>query len=210
VQLDDQGKASYEFLEDTAWDNLEWVDSLANLAPQADAVCFGTLGQRSARSRETIQRFVATLPSEALKIFDINIRAPFYTRETILQSLELANVLKLNDDELPILAELVDPCPAQVDVLRQLAERFALRCVALTRGDQGALLLRGEEVSDMPGVSTKVVDTVGAGDAFTAALAVGLLNSDPLDQLNQRAAQLAAYVCSQAGATPFIPERYWF
>lgn len=205
VQIDNQGKASYEFLRDTAWDNLQWNEELRQLAGRSDAVCFGTLGQRSELSRATIERFVSATRTDSLRILDINLRPPFYDDAVILKSLELANVLKLNDDELPLLAQVCGLDRSDTGTLKELAHRYSLRCVALTRGADGALLLRDDELSDAPGVVTRVVDTVGAGDAYTAALAMGLLRDQPLEQINRHATQLAAFVCSQAGATPSIP-----
>jgi len=202
VTLDDQGKASYEFAADTAWDAIPWTAGMDRLAHNADAVCFGTLGQRTDSSRETIQRFVRATRPGALRIFDINLRPPYYSDEVIRQSLLIANVLKLNDDELPLLATLAEVQGTEAEQLQQLSEQYDLQCAALTRGAQGALLVQGDEVSEHAGAAINVVDTVGAGDAFTAAFALGLLAKDPLDAINQRACQVAAYVCTQPGATP--------
>jgi fructokinase len=204
VELDASGSASYNFAADTAWDNLAWSEGFARLAARTNAVCFGTLGQRSDLSRATIRRFVAATPVGALRIFDINLRPPYYSDAVIRESLELANVLKLND-ELPVVATLCGLGGSAADVMQQLASRFELQAVALTRGHDGAVLARGREVHEQPGIHTEVIDTVGAGDAFTAALALGLLRQDDLAAVNQRACRVAAYVCSQSGATPAIP-----
>jgi len=205
VSLDSQGHASYEFAADTAWDSLVWCDDLADRAARAAAVCFGTLGQRSPVSRDTIQRFVAATPSQALRIFDVNLRPPFYEDSVIRESLKLANVLKLNAHELPVVARAVGFSGQAIELMHRLAERFDLRAVALTLGPQGALLIRGTEVTHEPGVQTRVVDTVGAGDAFAAALALGLLNNRELECINRHACRVAAFVCSQSGATPQLP-----
>ncbi|NOX98971.1 MAG: carbohydrate kinase [Verrucomicrobia bacterium] len=206
VKLDDEGRATYEFATDTAWDNLEWSSDLEQLASKTDALCFGTLGQRSECSRKTIQQFVSSTPSNALRILDVNLRPPFVSNSTILESLELANILKLNDEELPLIATLCDISGSDIKIMQQLATQFELQVVALTRGPDGALLIRGDKVSDQSAFSTQVVDTVGAGDAFTATLAVGLLDDDGLDTINHKACAVAAYVCSQNGATPDIPD----
>jgi fructokinase len=206
VAVDVAGKAAFTFAPDVAWDHVQWSEGIARLATICDAVCFGTLGQRSAESRETIQRFVGATPAASLRVFDINLRPPFYSEEAIRESLALASVLKLNDDELPILAAMCGAAGSQVEVLAQLARQFDLQLVALTRGPRGAILLRGGEVSEAHGVPVAVKDTVGAGDAFTAALVLGLLRNDPLDEINRRACAVAAYVCSQTGATPTLPE----
>jgi fructokinase len=206
VAVDVAGKAAFTFAPDVAWDHLQWSERFARLAAACDAVCFGTLGQRSAESRETIQRFVGATPAASLRVFDINLRPPFFSEEAIRESLALASVLKLNDDELPILAAMCGATGSEVEVLAQLARQFDLQLVALTRGPRGAILMRGGEISEARGVPVAVKDTVGAGDAFTAALVLGLLRSDPLDEINHRACAVAAYVCSQAGATPPLPE----
>jgi fructokinase len=206
VAVDAAGKATFTFAPDVAWDHLHWSDGLARLAAICESVCFGTLAQRSAESRQTIRRFVGATPARALRVFDINLRPPFYSEEVIRESLDLANVLKLNNDELPILAAMFDMVGSDVEVLTRLARRFDLQLVALTRGPKGAILVRGAEVSEAPGLPVAVKDTVGAGDAFTAALVLGLLRNDPLEMINRRACAVAAYVCSQAGATPPLPE----
>lgn len=205
VKLDDEGKATYEFLANTAWDQLAWSESLAELAAGADAVCFGTLGQRSLTSRQTIHQFVSATPVNCLRIFDINLRTPFFSDDVILESLKLANILKLNDDELPFLANLLRLDGSDQSVMRQVAQQFELQMVALTRGAQGAILVHGDQTSEHPGVETTVVDTVGAGDSFTAALTLGLLANVDLDSIIDRASRVAAYVCSQSGATPELP-----
>lgn len=205
VSLDDAGKADYVFAADTAWDRLDWTDELAALAARADAVCFGSLGQRSPRSCQTIRRFVGSTPLETLRIFDVNLRQHFYNDDTLDDSLFLANILKLNDEEI----DVVDPGGAGLEPvarLQGLREKHELELIALTRGDKGALLVGEGGVSDSQGIAAEVKDTVGAGDAFTAVLAHGLLRGVPLDEINRRAGEVAAYVCSQNGATPELPE----
>ena len=210
VELDDDGRASYRFAEDTAWDNLESSPQLDAFASELNAVCFGTLGQRSDVSRATIQRFVraASANESALRVLDVNLRPPFFDEQVVLQSLELANVLKLNDEELLLLAEICRVDGDDAQRMSQLADRFDLIAVALTRGERGAVILRGSSLSRRDAVTTQIVDTVGAGDAFTAALTLGMLDGDALDEINAKACELAAYVCSQSGATPHIPRRF--
>lgn len=215
VQLDVNGKASYEFASDTAWDNLAWTSKLERIAWSADVICFGTLGQRNSLSQETIRRFVSAASEKCLCILDINLRPPYWTENVILASLPLANIVKLNDEELPIVAELLRFTGSEESLLSQLIDRYKLQMIALTRGSRGSILLKADgAVSDYTGEPTgkgeptEIVDTVGAGDAFTAALAIGLLNDMPLNELHLRATQLAAFVCSRAGATPAIPDRF--
>src|SRR5262245_53717284 len=146
VAVDAAGKALFTFASDVAWDHLAWSPSLARLAASCDAVCFGTLGQGSHNSRETMLRFVRATRATALRIFDINLRPPFYSEDIIRQSLAMANVLKLNDDELPILASLCGASGSGAGLLIQLVRQFDLSVVALTRGPHGAILVRGDEV----------------------------------------------------------------
>ena len=181
---------------------MEWSNELEQLAHRTDAVCFGTLGQRSEVSLATIRRFVAATRPTALRILDVNLRPPFVSDAVILDSLRLANILKLNDEELSVLARLIGLTGSPAEMLRRLADEFAFQVVALTRGVNGALLIRGDEISEHPGVAAHVVDTVGAGDAFTAALALGLLDGRDLETINRTACEVAAFVCSQSGATP--------
>ena len=210
VELDNAGKPTFEIATDTAWDNLAWFDELAQLATRADAVCFGTLAQRSPTSRETIRRFVQSTRPECLRILDINLRAPFWTDDVVRESLKLANVLKLNDTELPVLASMLNLSGSDDEQLTSLLRTFNLKAVAFTRGADGATLLSATgERSNLPAQPTKIVDTVGAGDAFTAALAVGLLDGVPLEKINAWGNRVAAYVCSQPGGTPHFPEELW-
>jgi fructokinase len=207
VTLDAAGQASYQFAADTAWDEIAWSDGLSQLAARANAVCFGTLGQRSEISRQTILRFVRATPAESLRVLDVNLRPPFWNRRVVLESLELASVLKLSDAELPILADALRFSGTDDALLQQLVERFSLRLVALTRGAAGAVLLSASgERSDLPAPATTVVDTVGAGDSFTAALVIGLLGGLPLATINAWGNRVAAFVASQSGATPHLPD----
>lgn len=207
VTLDAAGVASYRFAEDVAWDHLEWTEALGELAAETKVVCFGTLAQRAEVSSATIQRFVYTTPPDALRVFDINLRTPYWSEKVIRESLELANVLKLNDAELPILAGMLKISGEPREQLRQLNERYSLRLTALTRGAEGSLLIGASgEASELPSQPTKIVDTVGAGDAFTAAMVVGFLKALPLGEINAWAGRVAAYVCSQPGAAPRLPE----
>ena len=205
IELDSTGQASYEFPDDVAWDNVPWSVELEKLAASADVVCFGSLAQRCAVTRETVQRFLRSSAPYTLKVFDVNLRPPPVAEATILESLALADVLKLNDEELPRLASLIGATGTEVEIMRDFAKQFDLQLVALTRGADGAVLLRDEQLSVQAGVTTEVVDTVGAGDAFTASLVLGMLAEEELGAINEKACRVAAYVCSQPGATPGIP-----
>lgn len=206
VTLNAAGQASYEFASDTAWDHLPWSDSLESVAASCNAICFGTLGQRSPESRETIRRFVRATPQSALRVFDVNLRQRFFDRETIEESLKIASVLKLNDEELPVVAELCGVgAKGDREILRELISRYHLRLAALTRGPAGSLLMAGDAEDERPAPPATVVDTVGAGDSFTATLVADFLRGLPLDVVNAHANVVAAFVCSQKGATPKLP-----
>ena len=205
VDLDDEGQPSFHITPNVAWDFIPWSIETENLAQQTNAVCFGSLDQRSNRSRQTIQRFLQLTPVDCLKIFDINLRQDYYSDELIIQSLELANLLKLNDEELPVVKSILSLTGGTINQLEQLKQKFKLELVSLTRGGKGSVLLTDEGVFDHPGLSVEVKDTVGAGDAFTATLAMGLLNQFEFETINEKANQVAAYVCSQSGAVPILP-----
>jgi len=197
VEVMSDGQPKFIIHEDVAWDRLEPVAEV-----EADAICFGSLGQRCPAARRAIRDVVAAMPDAALRVFDINLRQSFYSREIIQSSLELASALKLNDAELPVLAAMFGLTGDTRNQLSALSERFALRAAALTRGAAGSLLLADGIWSEHPGIRVKVVDAVGAGDAFTAAWTLGLLAGHALDAINQRANEVAAFVCTQPGATP--------
>lgn len=206
VALDSSGQASYAFASDTAWDNIAWSAELESLASRCDAVCFGTLAQRSDPSRATIQRFLRATSRNALLMFDVNLRQRFYDRDVIEQSLALASAVKLNEEELPIVGRLLGfEDSALPRMLKELMLRFDLRLGALTSGAEGAVLMAGAEESTYPAPPTNVVDTVGAGDAFTATLVCDFLKGRKLVEINRHANAVAAYVCSQPGAVMELP-----
>ena len=206
VQLDDSGQALFNISDNVAWDRIVWSEKWRDLAANADAICFGSLAQRGDISRQTIQKFINATPASSLKVFDMNLRAPFYAPDTLIQSLELANVLKLNDQELCVIANILSLSGETNDILKSLQDDYQISNIALTQGAAGAMLLRHSEAVRVPSVPTTVVDTVGAGDAFTAALMIGLLNEQPLKEIAHFATGVSSYVCSQRGATPSLPD----
>lgn len=208
AKLDGHGVASYHFPDDVAWDHLIINGAAQAAASRAAAVCYGSLCQRSADSRRVIELFLGQLPASALKIFDVNLRQHFYSEEVLRFSLHQADVVKLNDDELPVMAGLFHLSGDPKEQLLQLRQRFGLRLAILTWGGKGSLLVTAAEVSDHPGIAADLVDTIGAGDSFTATATVGLLLDLPLAEVNERANTLAAFVCSRSGAMPAIPEGY--
>lgn len=205
VEIDAQGQPCYVITPDVAWDHVQATPDAIAMASRADAICFGTLAQRNAVSRAAIRSLVAASPSTALRILDVNLRQQFYSAELIDESLHLASLLKVNDVELPHLAAMFGLTGGEQGQMEQIAQRWSLRGVALTRGDKGSALLTEQAWSEHPGVRVTVVDTIGAGDAFTAAMTVGLLSGWPLDEVNTQANRVAAYVAGQAGGTPALP-----
>jgi fructokinase len=217
VTLSGAGLAHFTIQENVAWDFLAPSSDGVALAAQADAICFGSLGQRNEVSRNSIQKLVGAASAKALRIFDINLRQQFYSREVVERSLQLANVLKLNDDELPTVAGMFGLHGSIENQIRQLARAFDLHVVALTLGPNGSLLYQTQSNAAQPNNgrwsncrsrAVRVVDTVGAGDSFTAALVLGLLCKMDLDEINEIASDVARYVCSQAGATPTLPVEF--
>jgi len=206
VTLNDKGKPSYQIFENVAWDHIPFTRGLEALAAKLDAVCFGSLSQRSAVSRETIRSFVRHMPPEALKIFDVNLRQSFFSKEQVEGSLQLATILKVSDEELPVLAGYFGLRGDVMVQLNGLRERFDLKLVAYTRGPDGSLLVGSGEVDDAPGEEGLAVDSVGAGDSFTASLCMSVLKGWPLNKVNVFANRVAAFVCSRKGATPTLPE----
>lgn len=205
VSVDAAGKPTFEIHAGSAWDRIAWTPALETHLAGVDAIYFGTLGQRDPVSRATIRRALAVAQSRArLRVLDVNLRRPFFDDALIRESIAEATVLKLSDDELDaVLAACGVPHgPDPTASLRALLVRHRLDLVALTRGAAGALLVSPHEVVDQPGIPAVVRDTVGAGDAFTAALVVGLLRGDPLNTLARVACETAAAVCAHAGALP--------
>ncbi|MGL6225672.1 MAG: carbohydrate kinase family protein [Thermoguttaceae bacterium] len=212
VVIDEKGVPTFTIHENVAWDFIRCSEENLNCVNQADAVCFGSLASRCVTSQESIRKMLQHCSQEALRVLDLNLRAPFYSREMILQRLELANVLKLNDEELLLLVNLLDiPGEGLKEQAKWLLRRFDYRLLIVTRGPNGSLLLCENDVSDHPGFPVEhsaIADTVGAGDAFTAAAILGFLDSTRLEQINEEANEYAGYICTQAGATPTVPEKY--
>jgi fructokinase len=209
----EQGEPRYTIHEPVAWDFLEFTPHWLALAEQADAVCFGTLAQRSPASRRTIESFLHETRPECVRVFDVNLRAPFFTPEIVEQSLELATIFKLNADEMPQVLSLLgfpDSEGITPDFLlngaRQIIDQFPVQFVAITLGAQGSLLITRKEVDRHPGYPAKIVDAVGAGDAFTAALTHYYLRGAALSQLNAAGNRWGAWVASRAGAMPALAE----
>ncbi len=209
ITLDPYHSAHYQFASDSAWDHLSATPKLKASLAYADAVCFGTLALRSPPSRHAISELLGTTRTNALRVLDLNLRPPYNQKRTIVYALQLANVLKVNEAELLILSSFLNLEGSERKILQSLAEAFALQAIALTKGSDGFALFRGGEyhaIGHSPKIT--VVDTVGAGDSFTAALIEGLLRGDSLSRIGYNASRLAAYVCTQRGATPQIPHEF--
>jgi fructokinase len=206
VELASDGQPRFTIHEPAAWDALEATSAAGRAVADADALCFGTLAQRDKRSRAALRSLVMAAPPTALRVLDLNLRQHYYSRELIQESLDLAQALKLNDEELVELARILSLTGDTRAQVAALADRFRLRCVACTRGARGSLLFAEGAWSEHAGVPARVVDTVGAGDAFTAAMTLGLLAGWPLDEIHMRAIDVATFVCTQSGATPSLPD----
>lgn len=205
VALSPEGQPQFSIQEAVAWDELTVDTGHLSRIAQADALCFGTLAQRCPASREVVRRCVEAVSPDALRICDINLRAPFYTADAIEESLRMANVLKLNETELLELAEQFRLTGSAEEQLAALADRFGLHTVVLTLGAQGSRVFREGHWTFEPGRRVEVRDAVGAGDAFTAAVVLGILRGWPVQEIQRRATDIAAFVCTQPGATPDLP-----
>lgn len=211
VQIDEAGHASYVFASDVAWDHLQFTDGWRALAESCGGVAFGTLAQRETQSRETIHQFL-TAASGAFRLFDVNLRGDFYTAEVIEQSLRHASAVKLNEDELPLVCQLLEfdnPATSTTDDQAEAVRtKFGLMWVALTQGARGtALYTAGGRVEGAP---VKLpphphADTVGAGDAASASLLIGQLLGWPPERMLRLANHAGAFVATQPGATPQLP-----
>lgn len=206
IELDGSQNPQYRIRENVAWDYIRWSSAMEDLARKADAVCFGSLAQRRPVSRATIRRFLDGTRPECLRVFDINLREPYPDSAVIFASLERANVVKLNIDELDYLSTLLQLNGDIQDRLAAMIQMFDLCYIALTRGAQGSSLVSDAEAVDCPGLLIDVQDTVGAGDAFTAAVILGLLRKMPLRDINTMAGRIAACVCTQMGAMVDLPD----
>jgi len=203
VEVDSAGQPRFEIAESVAWDFFDWTSAWQRLAQKTDAVCFSTLAQRSPRSRATMRNFLLGTRPNAVRVCDVNLRQNFFTAEVVAESMKLATVVKLNHEELSRVMRLFGlEHRGEEDSAQHLLSSYDLNLVCITRGTHGSLLLSAGERVEHPGFKVKVADTVGAGDAFTAALVHGYLRGTPLAQMNATANRVGAWVASQPGATP--------
>ena len=207
VEVDAEGRPNFEIRCPAAWDFLEWNEEWCALAQSVDAVCFGSLGQRSAVARATILNFLDHTRPPALRIFDVNFRKSSYSRAIVMDSVGRANIVKLSQEELPRLAELLTiPVSDDRRFATTLIQQFDLNLVSITRGAQGSLLASSTHFHEHPGFRIEVKDTVGSGDAFTAGLVHEYLRAGSLARMNETANQMGAWVASCSGAMPLPPE----
>ena len=206
VTLSPEQEATYEIVKNAAWDFLAWTDDVAALATMTQALSYGSLAQRNDRSRITIQRFVRAAPLEALRLFDINLRQKFYNRDIIEFGLDHATVLKVNAAELEAVSQMFHWGGAKEEqVVALLMKHYPIKYIAVTHGGGGCNFYHGTEMIHSPAPKVTVADTVGSGDAFGAALIVGLLRGDPLQVVVDRANAVGSFVASQPGGMPKLP-----
>jgi fructokinase len=205
-----QGNPEYNIIENVAWDHIQYTTEIEFLADVASAICFGSLAQRCLLTQQTIYKVLSQMPDQAIKLFDINIRQQYFTREILLRSLNACNMLKINHEELDLLTGLLQLPSDETEKLHVILQKFGLKLIALTKGEKGSLLYTDKEVSRVEATHIQVVDTIGAGDSFSAALIMGLINKKPLRQIHQHAARVSSFVCTQKGATPQLPNELIF
>ena len=202
VKLDKEGHPDFTIHENVAWDHIRQNKNLDEIAKELDAVCFGSLAQRNRESEKSIKSFIAATKNDCLKVFDINLRQTYYSRDIISNSLEVSNILKLNEDELPIVSDYFGFKGSADNQLDQIISAFDLKYVVYTLGSRGSIIKSEKETSVAEVPKIKVEDTVGAGDAFTAIFIAGILIGIPLRETHKKATEIAAMVCACKGATP--------
>jgi fructokinase len=203
VEVDLKGQPTFQIAEPVAWDAFEWTPAWQALAQKTDAVCFGSLAQRSPQSRQTIFSFLKTIRPETTRVFDVNLRQSFYSPQVLADSAKHADIIKLNNDELPAVVQLLGfPFHDEESAAEWLRHTFHIKLVCITRGSAGSLLVSGYAKHEHPGIPVHVADTVGSGDAFTAALVYHYLRGDSLAAMNEAANRMGSWVAGQAGATP--------
>jgi fructokinase len=201
------GKPDYTIYENVAWDFIELTPEAIQMLHQADAICFGTLAQRSAVSHNAIQKALKLVPENCLKVYDINLRQKYYSNELINESLSIANVFKINDDEVELFKHLFGLEGSETEVCWKIKETYSLEYLALTKGEKGSYLFHKDEISYLPTPKIVVQDTIGAGDSFTSVMVMGILNKQPLQEIHRKAVEISAFVCTQKGATPVLTKK---
>jgi fructokinase len=206
VQLDEQGIPTYDIRENVAWDNIPFTPEIEEIALNCRAVCFGSLAQRNVVSRENIHRFLDATPEDCVKIFDINLRQIFYTKEVIQESMRRCNILKINDEELVIIGRMFGYPGLDIENKCWLIlGKYDLDMLVLTCGTNGSYVFTPGQMSFQETPKVEVADTVGAGDSFTGSFCAAILNGKPVAEAHKLAVKVSAFVCTQNGAMPTIP-----
>lgn len=209
VEIDQAGVPQYEIKENVAWDNIPYTACLESLAKRTKAVCFGSLAQRNVVSRNTINRFIDAMSQDnnPLIVFDVNLRQNFYDKEILCNSMQHCNVLKINDEELVTVSRMFGyPDIDFQDKCWILLGKYNLKMLILTCGIDGSYVFTPGNVSFQPTPKVTVADTVGAGDSFTAAFIASILKGAPVNEAHKRAVDTSAFVCTQSGAMPILPD----
>jgi fructokinase len=209
VTLDEQGIPTYNIREGVAWDNIPFTLEMEEVAKTCQAVCFGSLAQRSVVSRETIGKFLDATPSDCVKIFDINLRQSFFTKEIIEASMRRCNILKINDEELVVVSRMFElPDLDEEKRCKQLIKDYNLDILVLTCGTNGSYVFTADKSYYQPTPKVEVADTVGAGDSFTGSFCAALLKGKSIPEAHELAVKVSAFVCTQNGAMPTLPKDF--
>lgn len=209
VTLDEQGIPTYNIREGVAWDNIPFTPEIEQVARSCQAVCFGSLAQRSVVSRETIAKFLDSTPSDCVKIFDINLRQSFFTKEIIEASMRRCNILKINDEELVVVSRMFGlPDLDEEKRCKQLIQEYNLDILVLTCGTNGSYVFTADRSYYQPTPKVEVADTVGAGDSFTGSFCAAILKGKPIHEAHALAVKVSAFVCTQNGAMPPLPQHF--
>lgn len=208
VKLDAEGVPTYTFTPNVAWDHIPFTPEMQEVAKNACAVCFGSLAQRSEESRESIMKFLESTPKDCLKIFDINLRGTFYDKGTIQNGLHHCDILKINDEELIIVGRLFGYPGLDIEEkCRLIMRRYNLKMVVLTCGTNGSYVFAPNNFKSFKETpKVEVADTVGAGDSFTGCFTASILSGKSIEEAHALAVKVSAYVCTQKGAMPKLPE----
>lgn len=208
VVLDEEGVATYDIKENAAWDNIPYTPQIQALAERCKAVCFGSLSQRSEVSRQTVYRFLDAVPEDCLRVFDLNLRQNFYSKNVICESLRRCDILKINDEELVEISRMFGyPGLDLEDKCWLILGKYNLKMLILTCGANGSYVFSEGRFSFEETPKVAVADTVGAGDSFTGSFIAALLKGHTLREAHRHAVEVSAYVCTQNGAMPTLPDR---
>ena len=209
VTLTGDGIPTYDIKEGVAWDNIPYTDEMAEIAKNARAVCFGSLAQRNKVSRENIRKFLADTPADCLKICDINLRQQFYSKEVLEDSFRLCNILKINDEELVVVNRMFGYEGLDMrQTCEKIVQDYGLKMLVLTCGTNGSYVFTDDGLTSFQETpKVEVADTVGAGDSFTGSFCACILNGKPVQEAHKTAVQVSAFVCTQNGAMPIIPDK---